>query len=165
MSSIKVGVIQQWRKMNPILVRQAVISDMEALVPLFDAYRQFYERSSDPARAREFLSARFKNRESVVFIAHDGAIAVGFTQLYPSFSSRSMARIFVLNDLFVREDMRGKGVATKLLDAAVFYAKTHEAVRLTLSTAVTNTTAQSVYEAGGWKRDTQFCHYDFEIPG
>lgn len=151
--------------MNTVVVRQAVLSDLDTLAPLFDGYRQFYGRAANLAAAREFLAARFNHNESVLFIAHDGEAAIGFAQLYPSFSSASLARIFVLNDLFVQEYARGNGVATKLLAAAAHYAKSLGAVRLTLSTATTNTTAQSVYEATGWKRDDQFYVYHLAVQG
>ena len=44
-------------------VRQAGIGDLDALVPLFDAYRQFYKRETDPSAAREFLLQRFQQLE------------------------------------------------------------------------------------------------------
>lgn len=151
--------------MNPITVRQAVLADSEALAALFDDYRQFYGRASDPSGAREFLRARFEHGESVLFIAHEGDAPVAFTQLYPSFSSLSLARVFVLNDLFVCEHARRQGVAARLLSAAVDYAKALGAVRLTLSTATTNIAAQSLYRSLGWQRDEHFFVYDFAIPG
>ena len=151
--------------MNTIAIRQAVLSDLDALAPLFDAYRQFYGRTTDLPGARAFLAARFEHNESILFIAHEGDAAIGFTQLYPSFSSASMARIFVLNDLFVDGRARGNSVAAKLLAAAVHYAQSLGAVRLTLSTEITNTTAQSVYEGAGWKRDEQFYVYHFAVQG
>ena len=80
-------------------IRQATVDDLHLLVPLFDAYRQFYRQPSEPERARGFLLDRFGNNQSVVFLAFADAAAIGFTQLYPSFSSGAMARIFILNDL------------------------------------------------------------------
>ena len=78
-------------------VRQAGIGDLDALVPLFDAYRQFYKRDTDPPAAREFLFKRFQHQQSVIFIAHDDdGAAIGFTQLYPLFSSLTLVRTFVL---------------------------------------------------------------------
>ena len=148
-----------------VIVRQAALADLESLVPLFDSYRQFYERTSDLSAARDFLLARFNHGESALFIAHEDDMPVGFTQLYPSFSSVSLARVFVLNDLFVHECHRKKGVASKLISAATEFARSLGAVRLTLSTAVTNTTAQSVYQAAGWKRDEQFYVYHFPVRG
>jgi ribosomal protein S18 acetylase RimI-like enzyme len=144
-------------------VRQATILDLEQLVPLFDGYRQFYGRASDLRAAREFLLARFKNDESTVFIAHEGVGAIGFTQLYPSFSSISLARIFILNDLFVYEQARRKGVASALMSAAVMFATASGADRLSLSTAITNDAAQALYQSAGWKRDDQFLVYDLAI--
>ena len=83
-------------------IRQATLDDLGAIVPLFDGYRQFYGQPSDPALARSFLSERLIHHQSVVFIALDAQQqAIGFTQLFPSFSSVSAARIFILNDLFV----------------------------------------------------------------
>jgi len=114
--------------------------------------------------ATEFLSARFNHGESVLFIAHEGNKPVGFTQLYPSFSSVSLARIFVLNDLFVDERARRKGAASKLMAAAVDYASSLGAVRVSLSTATTNEAAQRLYQDAGWQRDELFFVYHFAIP-
>ena len=150
--------------MNHITVRQAGLFDLEALVPMLDRYRQFYGRPSNIEAAREFLLARFNHNESILFIAHDkDDNAVGFTQLYPSFSSASLARIFILNDLFVEEHARRKGVATLLMNAANQYANKLGAARLTLSTAVTNKTAQTVYESNAWKRDEDFFVYHLTL--
>lgn len=149
--------------MNTLTVRQAVLADLEALVPLFDGYRQFYGQPSDLAAAHAFLRARFEHGDSFVFIAHDGDMPVGFTQLYPSFSSVALARIFVLNDLFVQTQARRKGVASALLSAATEFAKSLGAVRVSLSTAISNESAQAVYQAAGWKRDDQFWVYYFPI--
>ncbi len=146
------------------IIRQATVRDLEQLVPLFDSYRQFYGRASDLRAAREFLLARFNNDESTVFIAHEDKRAIGFTQLYPSFSSISLARIFILNDLFVYEQARRKGVASSLMSAAVKFAIALGAARLSLSTAITNDAAQALYQSAGWKRDDQFLVYDLAIP-
>ncbi len=149
--------------MNTLTIRQAVLADLEALAPLFDGYRQYYGQPSDISAAHAFLRARFEHGESFVFIALDGDTPVGFTQLYPSFSSVSLARIFVLNDLFVHECARRKGVASKLLSAATEFAQALGAVRVSLSTAVSNESAQAVYQAAGWTRDQQFLVYHFPI--
>jgi len=142
-------------------VRQAVLSDLESVATLLDAYRLFYGRASDVTAARAFLLERFNHGESVIFVAFLGSDAVGFTQLYPSFSSVSLARIFILNDLFVSPDTRKQGVAKKLMHAADEFAKSLGAVRLSLSTVVSNQTAQALYESMGWEKDDQF--YDYHL--
>ena len=144
-------------------VRQATVEDLDVLVPMFDGYRQFYRQPSDPDGARRFLLDRFQHNQSVIFLALDGEAAVGFTQLYPSFSSTSMARIFVLNDLFVAAESRTRGTGAALLNAAAEYGRRVGAVRLALSTEVANTTAQAVYERLGWKRDTVFYSYQLTL--
>ena len=150
--------------MHMPIVRQALLTDLDALVPLFDAYRQFYGQPTDAAAARLFLHERFNHGESVLFVAHDTTLAVGFTQLYPSFSSVSLSRTFILNDLFVIASHRRKGVAAALLRAATDYARALGAVRVSLNTDIKNIAAQQTYEAEGWKRDHEFYAYHFK-PG
>ena len=146
-----------------IAVRRATMTDLNLVVPLFEAYREFYRQPSEPERTRRFLLERFENNQSVIFLAVDDGAAIGFTQLYPSFSSGAMAPIFILNDLYVAPEARRRGAGSGLLRAAALYAHGVGALRLVLSTEVTNTTAQSVYERMGWKRDTVFCVYQLAL--
>jgi GNAT superfamily N-acetyltransferase len=106
-----------------LTVCEATILDLDLVAPLFDAYRQFYRKPGDPELARRFLRDRLENGQSVIFLAllPDGA-AAGFTQLYPSFSSASAARIFILNDLFVEPRFRRMGAGAALLTAARAFA-------------------------------------------
>ncbi len=140
-------------------VFRAELSDLETLVPLFDAYRVFYAQPSDRGAAREFLAARLSAGESVVFLAFLGGEAVGFTQLYGSFSSVSLRRLWILNDLFVTPEARRKAVAGALLERAQQHARETGAKGLTLQTATDNHSAQALYEAHGWERDTGFLTY------
>jgi GNAT superfamily N-acetyltransferase len=149
--------------MNRIQIRRASIDDLGLISPLFDLYRQFYEQDSDLAKAENFLAQRLQHNESVIFLAFDGADAVGFTQLYPGFSSVSMARTFLLNDLYVIASHRRHGVGALLLKAAVAHAQSAQAVRISLTTNVANTTAQAVYEAQGWEREKAFLTYNFKL--
>ena len=109
------------------------------LAPLFDGYRQFYGRAADVAAAESFLRDRFDHAESVIFLAHVAGAPAGFTQLYPSFSSVSLARTFILNDLFVVPGQRRAGVGSALLRAATEHARSLGAIRVTLNTDIENT--------------------------
>ena len=131
---------------------------------MFDAYRQFYRKPSDLGLARRFLLERFQHNQSIVFLAlqQDGS-AVGFTQLFPSFSSASATRIFILNDLFVQPEARRKRVGSLLLAAAARFGRAVGAVRLILSTEVTNETAQALYETERWTRQTDFYVYNLAL--
>ena len=147
-----------------VTVRQATVSDLDRLVPLFDAYRQFYRKPGDLDLARRFLLDRFQHNQSIIFLAErrDGS-AVGFTQLFPSFSSAAAARIFILNDLFVWPDARRAKVGSSLLAAAAEFGRVVGAVRLTLSAEVTNEAAQALYETEGWRRQTEFHVYTLAL--
>lgn len=144
-------------------VYQATTADLKGLAPLFDQYRIFYEQPSDLAGAEQFLSDRFVQQDSVIFVAKNEGEYVGFTQLYPSFSSVSMQRIWILNDLFVLLESRGQGIAKKLMDKAKEYAVQTGAKSLMLQTAQTNLTAQRLYEYQGYVRDEKFYSYELAL--
>ncbi len=147
-----------------MLVRRAGIDDLELIAPLFDAYRQFYRQPTDLQLARSFLSERLRLNESVIFIALDpDGSAIGFTQLYPGFSSPSARRIYILNDLFVAHLARRRNTGRALLQAAAEFGRQEGAARLMLSTALDNSPAQALYESAGWQRDKVFCTYTLPL--
>jgi GNAT superfamily N-acetyltransferase len=147
----------------PISIRHATIHDLDVIVPLFDAYRGFYGRRSDVALARAFLAERFQHHESIIFLALDANGAVGFTQLYPVFSSVSCTRKYLLNDLFVVPVARRGGAARALLEAAADFARAQGAASLSLSTGVDNSAAQRLYESLGWTRDESYYEYNLAL--
>ena len=146
-----------------MLVRRAGVGDLDDVAPLFDGYRQFYGQPSDLAAARAFLAERLRRHESVIFVAIADDVTLGFTQLYPSFSSVSVRRLWILNDLFVSPAARRGGVGRRLLERAREWAVETEAKGLTLTTAVTNSAARSLYESCGWRRDDEFAHYQLLV--
>jgi ribosomal protein S18 acetylase RimI-like enzyme len=143
---------------------RATLDDLDALTLLFDGYRVFYERPSDRALARAFLQTRLQRGESVIFIVRDATgEALGFTQLYPFFSSVSAHRIWVLNDLFVSPAARRGGVARALMECARAFALETGALRLVLETAEDNHPAQALYESLGYVRESGTRHYSLEL--
>jgi ribosomal protein S18 acetylase RimI-like enzyme len=144
-------------------VLQARLEHLEEVAKLFDQYRVFYQSSSDLEAAREFLQDRFHKQDSIILVVQNDGRIVGFTQLYPSFSSVSMKPIWILNDLFVEPAWRNKGMAKRLLRAAEDFARTTEAVRITLATQISNTAAQALYKSLGYCKDEEFYHYSLRL--
>jgi ribosomal protein S18 acetylase RimI-like enzyme len=138
--------------------------DIDHVAPLFDAYRQFYGLASDPQLSREFLAARLERHESIVFAAGDRRNPIGFTQLDPSFGSLSAAPLLILYDLFVAPSARRRGVGRLLMERAREHALSTGARTIVLSTAVTNSVAQRLYESLGYRRDREFLTYELALP-
>ena len=136
--------------MNPT-IRRATVDDVGVIAPLFDHYRMFYQQPSDSALARRFIGERLQRGESVIFLAEVGEKTVGFTQLFPSFSSVRAGHAFVLNDLYVDIAARRLGVARALLQAAADFARSAGAIRLELETDHDNRSAQALYRHMGWE--------------
>jgi ribosomal protein S18 acetylase RimI-like enzyme len=149
--------------MTPTTIRRAGVDDVDALAPLFDAYRRFYEQPGDVALASAFLHDRLERGESTLLVAEADRQLLGFCQLYPTWCSVAAARIFVLYDLFVDPDARRAGVGRALMRAAQAFAREAGAARIDLSTARTNERAQALYESLGWRRDETFLVYNLSL--
>lgn len=139
------------------------MDDVKLVAPLFNAYRMFYKKDTDIQAAEKFINDRLINNESVIFVAFNDAEPVGFTQLYPIFSSVSVKRAWLLNDLYVAEHERGKGIAKALLNAARNHGIQTNSGWLMLQTAADNTPAQQLYESNGWEKDTGYLVYNLTI--
>jgi ribosomal protein S18 acetylase RimI-like enzyme len=150
--------------MSTIQTRIATLADLEVIAPLFDAYRQFYEQTSDMAVARSFIQNRLQNSESAILLAfNELGHVVGFCQLYPTFCSVEAKPIYSLYDLFVSPAARRSGAGRVLLKAAEKLAAESGKARMDLTTARTNKTAQAAYESLGWVRDEIFCAYSKSV--
>ena len=148
---------------DEVEIHSAEVTDLEDATMLFNAYRVWYGAASDPEGARNFLAQRIRNNESVIFLARQQGRPIGFTQLYPIFSSVSLGSTWVLNDLFVVESERRRGIGKLLLETAAEFGRQMGAIRLELQTGIQNDEAQKVYEAHDWVRDTEYYHYTLPL--
>ena len=142
---------------------QATMEDLEGVSNLFNLYRMFYQQESDLEGAKTYIKERIESKESVIFVVKDKENYVGFTQLYPTFSSLSMKRAWILNDLYVDAESRKKGIGEMLLHKAKDYAIETGAKSIGLSTAPDNYSAQRLYEKNGYIQDSQFYHYELSL--
>ncbi|MCD0457023.1 GNAT family N-acetyltransferase [Chryseobacterium sp. LC2016-27] len=131
--------------------RKATIQDLLQLAELFDQYRVFYHKGSDIPAAEKFLKERIENKDSEIFVAENEGKLVGFVQLYPLFSSTRMKRYWLLNDLFVNENYRGKGFSKELIEEAKQLAKFTNASGILLETGKSNDIGNQLYPSCGFE--------------
>ncbi|SEN42348.1 Ribosomal protein S18 acetylase RimI [Luteibacter sp. UNCMF331Sha3.1] len=144
-------------------VRPATIDDLDALSDLFNQYRMFYDQADDRRLARDFLAERMTRDESVVFVVPVADGLAGFAQLYPTFSSVSGKRAWILNDLFVSPHHRRQGVAGALLARCLAHARDSGSAWLTLSTAVDNDAAQALYRRFGFEQERKYLTFSHAL--
>ncbi len=144
-------------------IYQATMKDLDAIANLFNMYRTFYEQTPDLDGAKAFIKSRLEKEDSVIFVAKSNHEYVGFTQLYPTFSSISMKRAWILNDMFVDAKARNHGVGGMLLQKAKEFASETGAKSITLETTPDNEAAQGLYEKNGYRKDDQYYHYYLEL--
>lgn len=143
-----------------MIIRRVTTNDLEQVSILFDAYRVFYEKNTDIERAKKFLSERIKNQESVIIVAEaENGEIVGFTQLYPLFSSTRMQRLWLLNDLFVHPNFRGLNISIALINEAKILSKNTNSAGLILETAKSNHIGNKLYPHCGFVLDNDYNFY------
>lgn len=151
-------------RQDAMTVVRVELAHLDQVLPLFVGYREFYKQPPEVDRSRAFLRERLEKGDSVIFMAlRDDGTPAGFTQLFPSFSTAALKRLWILNDLFVAPEFRRHGVGRLLLERARAFAAETDARGLALETQTTNATAQALYEALGWQRDHEFYTYNLDL--
>lgn len=143
-------------------IRRITEAEITDIIPLFDAYRVFYKMESDINAAATFLKDRITKEESIIFAAYEGDKAIGFVQLFYTFSSVTLQKSLILNDLFVDAKFRGTSNGEKLLLKAQEFCKKNNYKGLALETAIDNP-AQKLYEKLGWVKDYHAFHYFWQV--
>lgn len=139
--------------------QQADLNDLGLVAPLFEHYRLFYKKEPDQQGANDFIKARLENNDSVIFLAKVDGQPAGFVQLYPTFSSTTMQKSWILNDLFVANNFRQLKVGSALMNAAKQHAIDTDSHSLKLCTSVDNHQAQALYVQLGYHKTVSFEHY------
>lgn len=142
-----------------VRIHQNQISD---IVPLFDAYRVFYKMKSNIVEAYSFLNDRILKDESIIFAAYKSETAVGFVQLFKTFSSVSLESSLILNDLFVAPQYRNNNIGETLLLKSQEFCIANNYKGLALETAIDNP-AQKLYKKLGWRKDSHCFHYFWAV--
>jgi len=161
-------VIASGKNMEDVRIIQVSDSDMnellEPLSEIFDKYRQFYKQPPNQTQSKLFIRKRIENQDSVIFVAlNNKSKVVGFAQLYPSFSSITTHKKWILNDLYVSENSRRQGVAMQLLSKVSQHAAETQAGSIFLETQVSNSSAKALYESFGYIREEEHHTYFIKI--
>lgn len=153
--------------MTKTVVRVARKADHESLVDLFAAYCQFYKLTHSRARIARFVGKRLGARPRRTWVVPNGRNVevplAGFAQVYETISTLSLARVWVLNDLYVHASARGQGVGRALVEQVVKEAKRSGAARVDLATQVGNRSARALYDSMGFAPSKGFVEYSLAL--
>ena len=145
------------------IIKEAVVEDSEKVGEVFDLYRQFYKKDPDKIISIDYIKQRLTNKDSTIFFVEENNICIGIVQLYITFDSLELAKKIILYDIFVKSEYRKKGIGTMLMNVSKNFAEKNNISGIELSTAISNGTAQSLYESLGYERDTEFYNYYLSI--
>ncbi|MDQ0219278.1 GNAT family N-acetyltransferase [Peribacillus cavernae] len=148
---------------NKLIIRQATIQDLPKIVPIFDSYREYFKQQRNPVEAERYLFERFEHLESVIFIAEQNSEVIGFAQLYPTFSSLTLQRVWLLNDFFISEDYRDSGVGKQLFVKVKEFTLLTNSKGIELSVEHINKKAWGFWERQGFKMDDEFRYYFYKL--
>ena len=145
------------------IIKEATVEDSEKIGEVFDLYRQFYKKNPDKIISIEYIKQRLTNKESTIFFVEEDNVCIGIVQLYVTFDSLELSKKIILYDLFVRSEYRKKGIGAMLMNVSKDFAENNNITGIELSTAISNGTAQRLYESLGYERDNEFYNYYLSI--
>jgi GNAT superfamily N-acetyltransferase len=140
------------------------VEEFEELLPLIAAYQRFYEVDDiDEERNRNFFRRFIAPSEDGLMLGarRDGRL-LGYACLYWHFSSLEAVESVLMNDLYVVEEARGKGVGRALIEATAEVARERGAAFVEWSTAPDNDTAQRLYDSTGAER-SEWLSYELGV--
>ena len=142
-------------------VREAKLSDLKNLSFLFNSYRMFYGKKFDLEVAEEFLRSRIEKKDSKIFVCDFNNELSGFVQLYPLFSSTRVSKYWLLNDLYVDVNKRGKGFSKLLIERSKELVIESKACGMMLETEKSNDIGNKLYPSTGFKKNELSNFYEW----
>ena len=142
-------------------VREAKLSDLKNLSVLFNSYRMFYGKKFDLEVAEEFLRSRIEKKDSKIFVCDFNNELYGFVQLYPLFSSTRVSKYWLLNDLYVDVNKRGKGFSKLLIERSKELVIESKACGMMLETEKSNDIGNKLYPSTGFKKNELSNFYEW----
>ncbi len=138
-------------------------AELEELLPAIAAYQRFYEVEDVEAGRNRAFFARFlsPSEDGAILGAREDGEIRGYACLYWTFSSTRAVETVLMNDLFVYDEARGKGVGRALIEASAAVARERGAASLDWSTAPDNLRAQALYDSTGASRSEWI---EYELP-
>ena len=115
---------------------------------LWDKYNTFYDREDFPLEITELTWSRFfdKNEPIYAMVAEIEGNVIGIVHYLFHRSTSRIELSCYLQDLYVNENMRGQGVARKLIEAVYQKAKTSGSKRVYWQTKEDNLRARKLYD-------------------
>ncbi|MEZ8283443.1 GNAT family N-acetyltransferase [Vibrio splendidus] len=141
---------------------KAKLEDIEQLSRLFHSYRQLsvsLDNSFSLSDSTKWIEDRLSEDNAVFLIAESEQEILGFVTLYQGFSSISLSKYWILNDLFVSKDARGLGLGRSLMEQAEMYASATKSKGIELETSKDNLLAQSLYKDLGYIENERYKSY------
>lgn len=144
-------------------IQTITANDLDLVAELFSGYRAFYQAGVDAQKERAFLAARLQNNESIILCGFKDDKPIAFAQIYFTFSSIGLSKVWIINDLYVAQSHRNQGIGKILLQDIEQRARDAGIAVLNISTQVSNEAGNHLYSALGFSLNTAFNNYSKKL--
>src|SRR3989344_4231472 len=142
-----------------VTIRKATIKDLEVVQDLYKRLHEFEDTFTDEfdkdwaysEKGKKFFASRLRSYNTIGLISEDDGRPMGFSLTYISSAKmRFRDKIALLEYLYVEEDMRGKGVGSKLLKSTKKILKEKQIKMLKVVSLSSNIDAINFYKRNGF---------------
>ena len=148
--------------MNPV-IRPSTKSDIPSIIALMREFAEYENLAQHCEITAERLHAAMFGNGAVAegLCAFDGDTAVGYAIFYPNFASFRGQIGLYLEDIYVTQDYRGKGIGEALLRQVARLALSRGYERMDFQVLDWNTSAIGFYKNLGAVMDHSERHFKF----
>jgi len=138
-------------------LRLATDADINLLVPLITAYHQFEGIELEPGACAGAIMPLLEHQDlgRIWLVCLDGVVA-GYIALCFGYSIEFAGRDAFVDEFFIQESYRGRGIGREVLSSVVAEARRLGIAALHLEVAKTNQRAARIYSAAGFNPRSKY---------
>lgn len=152
-------------------IRPAILKDIpdiekiyqELFATMADLQPDYYLKAS---QHREFIKEMIQSKEAALLVAELNGVNLGFLivqqQKTPPYSCIATHSFAYIIDFAVTEASRGLGLGTKLMEAAIHWAKSRDLDYVELGVLSNNIAAKKLYDKLGFEDATNIMRYSLK---
>lgn len=148
---------------NDLTIRKATTKDLDFLFEMINGLAKYEKRPEDMTGSKEMLKSwLFEKKIATPIIAQTSDGPIGYAIYYPTFASFAAKANIYIEDLFIKEEYRGKGFGKEFFHKLSKMLKNEGYAKLEWSCLDWNLPSIEFYKKLGAKEETGRVYFEYD---